>query len=150
MDCQQVRNAILDAFEATSVDATARQRTIDVHVASCPACAAFAARQQALDGRLGALLAPPTLSPAFRAGLRQRMQQDALQTHAQPPRGWMDAMPDILHLASWGVATAAAVVMLPFDSGVTAGVGAMAAAITYLLLMVVRDTIEDLPETYLR
>lgn len=140
MDCQRVQEAILDAFGEPG----ATRHTIDAHVASCPSCAAFAARQRALDARLGALLAPPALSPAFRAGLRQRIRQDA-----QPaPRGWMDAMPDVLHLASWGVATAAGMVLLPFDGVTIAGVGTLAAALSYLLLMVVRETIEDLPETY--
>ena len=145
MTCADVQEKILEAFETTGADAAVRQRTIDAHVASCPACATFAARQRALDARLGASLAPPALSPAFRAGVRQRIRHEAVQ---QAPRGWMDAMPDVLHLASWGVATAAGMKLLPFDAITTAGVGTMAAVVTYLLLMVVREAIEDLPESY--
>ena len=147
MDCLQVQEAILDAFEQRG----ATEHNLDAHIASCPACAAFAARQQALDARLSALFPPPaapTLSPAFRAGLRQRLQREKPVPQAPPRTAWLDAMPDVLHLASWGVATAASVALLPFDAMTIVGVGAAAATVTYVLLIAVRETIEDLPETY--
>lgn len=140
MDCTHVQEAILDAFDETGANA-ARQRTIDAHVASCPACAAFAARQRELDARLAALIASPALSPAFRAGLRQRMQHEP-QPASRRWTGWIEAVPDILHLAGWSAATATAVMLLPFDARAIVGVGAMAAAGTYLLLTAVRETLE--------
>jgi hypothetical protein len=63
MDCRSVEEAILDSLENAGTAGV--QRQIDVHLAGCPACTAFAARQQSVDAQLGGMLVPPELSPVF-------------------------------------------------------------------------------------
>ena len=47
MECRNVEEAILDSLENAVPGGTFPE--IDVHLAGCPACAAFAARQRSVD-----------------------------------------------------------------------------------------------------
>src|SRR5262245_9495352 len=134
MTCDQVRHAVLERLDGGAVDAIDRE--IDHHLTGCPACAAFAAVQTSLDVQLGALLSPPAPSPAFLAELGGRLAP-------QRTRQWLDAMPDILHLASCGVATLVCAILLPFQPSTTAATGIVGTVPTYLLLTAVRSSLEE-------
>lgn len=134
MDCKQAQEEIIESFEnARPVDV---QVEIDAHVADCPACAAFAATQKALDARLGAALIAPEMSPMFRTALRKRIRRETM-------RVWPDWLPDLLHFASCGVVTLFCAFLLPFSVSSILGAGAITTMTTYVLLTVVRVTFED-------
>ena len=134
MECRKAQEEILESFEkARSVDV---QGEIDAHVAACPACADFAARQKTLDARLSTTLTPPEMSPAFRTALRKRIRRETM-------RLWPDWLPDVLHFASCGVATLFCALLLPFGASAILGSGAAATVMTYVLLTAVRISFED-------
>ena len=134
MDCQTVQEHILESFEETTPEAM--QGAVAAHLAGCPRCAAFAARQRTLDARLTTMLVPPEMTPASRLTLRRALRQ-------QPRREWFDATPDILHLAGGALATVVGSVLLPFDASTIVGAGTAATALTYLLLTAVRESFEE-------
>lgn len=144
--CEHVQEAILAWFDEPREGAAVPP--FAAHFASCPSCAAFWERQQALDARLQGALAPPSLSPAFRAALRARLRdapRHVAPQHVTPsvPRAWQDALPDIVHFASFAVATLACAAVLPFDAVATLGAGTLASLLTYVLLTAVRDSLEE-------
>jgi len=134
MECRNVQEAILDSLEAAAPGGTLPE--IDAHLAGCSACSAFAARQSALDIRLGSMLTPPELSPEFRKMLRKRIRRDAVQL-------WADSLPDKLHLLSCGLATVICAAVMPFPAATVLGAGAAATLTTYLVLTAVRNLIES-------
>ena len=134
MDCRKAQEGILESFE--KVGAADVQKEIDAHVADCPVCAGFAARQKTLDARLSTTLKSPEMSPAFRMALRKRIRREKM-------RLWPDWLPDILHFASCGVATLFCARLLPFDASAILGAGAAATLMTYVLLTAVRISFED-------
>jgi anti-sigma factor RsiW len=133
MDCEKVQEEILESFEASSV---AIQWEIDAHLAGCPRCAKFGARQKALDARLSMMLIPPEMSPAFRTALHKRIRRETT-------RLWSDSLPDIVHFVSCGVATLLCAVLLPFDAAMILGSGAAVTVLTYILLTAVRGSFEN-------
>ena len=134
MECRNVQEAILDSLESVTPAGTLRE--IDAHLAGCSACSAFAARQSALDIRLGSMLTPPELSSGFRKMLRQRIRRDAVQL-------WADSLPDKVHFLSCGLATVICAVIMPFPAATVLSVGAGATLTTYLVLTAVRNLIES-------
>jgi predicted anti-sigma-YlaC factor YlaD len=140
MDCQDARERMLQSVDEDRTRPSDIQ--LDAHLAGCSACARFAARQNALDARLSAMLRPPELSPGFRAALRRRIRNDSA-------RLWPAALPEVVHFASCGVATVACAALLPFDGLMTFAVGAAATALSFLLLMAVRDVFEKAEEQLL-
>jgi len=134
MDCRDAQEAILDFLDRAAP--TARPAEVDAHIAGCPACTAFAVRQQALDIRLRGLLVPPETSPAFRPVLRRRIRRETIEL-------WADSLPDKLHLVSCGLATVVCAVVMPFSVASVLTVGATATAATYVLLTAVRNLFES-------
>lgn len=134
MDCEHVREQILESFDDPASAAQARE--IAAHLAGCAACTAFAARQQALDARLTAVFAPAEPSAAWRQALHARRRLETVPT-------WRDSLPDIVHFASCGLATLWGVIALPFEPLTVAGVGTTAAFATYALFTIVRRPFED-------
>ena len=129
MDCERAREEILEMFDGEgSVD-------VGAHLASCKACAEFAARQWALDRELGELFETPALSPGFRATLRQRIRKEV-------PRQWPEALPDLVHLTTCGAATLVCAAALPIDAGAVVGVGAVITVATYLLTLMLRSWLD--------
>lgn len=131
MDCGRAQEAILDGLDEAAWSGEVRE-----HVAGCQACAAFASAQTSLDARLSRTLGTPQLSPRFRATLHARIA-------AERPTWLRDALPDIFHFVSWGVATAAGALFLSLDPSLVLVTGAVTALSTYVLLTVVRSTFED-------
>src|SRR5262249_9148559 len=122
MDCRQAQEEILEMFDGSP------GAQVHEHLASCPACAEFLARQSALDRELAGLLEPPALSPDFRAGLRRRIK-DA------PERLGPEARPAIVPLASCATAPLLCAALLPFAAGPVLAVGTVVTAGSYVLVL---------------
>ena len=131
MDCRKAQEEILESLAGGDVVPD----EIDAHVAACSYCAAFAAKQKALDMRLTIALKLPELSPAFRGILRNRIRRET-------KRLWPEWLPDLVHFASCGLATLACAFLLPFGTPPVLGIGASVTVVTYLLLAVVRISFE--------
>jgi anti-sigma factor RsiW len=136
MDCQELREHILESFEEPP--SAAMQANVDAHLSTCEACARFARVQKMLDAGLSTMLTPPAISPAFRLVLRQRIRWEAA-----PSR--LDTLPDIVHFASFGLATLVCTAILPFSPSAIIGVGTTVALSSYVLLSAVRSSFEDSP-----
>lgn len=134
MDCRKAQEAILESFDDAG-GAEAR-REIHAHLADCPACAEFAARQKTVDARLGRLLTAPEMSPGFRKTLRKRIRREET-------RLWTDSLPDKVHFASCGLATVLCAIFMPFDAAAVLISGTAATVVTYILLAEVRCFFED-------
>jgi hypothetical protein len=130
MDCRTAQEHILEGLDAGALAAE-----LHVHVAACQTCAAFLSAQASLDSRLSRALVSPQLSPRFRVTLRSRM--------AVEHTSWLrDALPDIFHFISWGLATAVCALFLSLDPALVFVTGAATALSTYVLLTVLRSTFE--------
>jgi len=138
MDCWSVEEAILDSLE--NAGTTSVQREIDVHLANCPACTTFAARQQRVDAQLSRLLVPPELSSGFRKALRKRIRREAMQL-------WADSLPEKVHFLSCGFATLMCAVLMPFHPAAVLSAGTAATLVTYLLMTAVRNFFESAEES---
>jgi hypothetical protein len=129
MDCRQAQDELLELLdERPSVNIPER---MNAHLAVCPGCTAFVARQRALDARFGAILTPPELSASFRATVKKRIRRES-------PRIWPDALPDIVHFASCAAATVVCAALLPFAAAPVLAAGGTATVITYLLITAAR------------
>ena len=129
MDCRAAQEEILEMFDG------APSAGIHAHLAGCTECAAFAARQSALDRQLSAAFDPPALTPDFRASLRKRIKQEA-------PRLWPEALPDIVHVASCLLVTVLCAVLLPFGAGPVLGIGVLVTGATYVVILAARLWLE--------
>jgi anti-sigma factor RsiW len=140
MDCKKAQEEILDAcLEQTTSGASGTSRALEAHLSGCPECARFAARQQGLEARLATALVSPPMTSAFRSDLRRKIVREVRSS-------WSDKLPDVVHFASCGVATACCAFLLPFDAATTLGTGAAAALLTYVLLTTVRTSFEDMEQ----
>lgn len=133
MTCVEAEDLLLEALDdAPAVDV---RRALDLHVTSCASCAAFAASMRAMDVRLSAAL-PPLPAPASIAAavrLRQHRERfDALR----------DNLPDIIHFAGCGAATVLSAALLPVEASVTLAVGVAVTCFTYVVMAVVRSSLE--------
>jgi predicted anti-sigma-YlaC factor YlaD len=133
MECERIQTAILATFDG---DSPVVDPVVEAHLAECPACARFAAAQAAIDSRLAASVVTPPMSSDFRRLLRARIGQERVPA-------WREALPDIVHFASWGAATLLCVLVLPLNASVILGGGATAALLTYVVLTVARTSLED-------
>ena len=132
MDCQKLQDLILDSLDDRNA---ALQQRIDAHLATCPACAAFAAQQQLLDSRLRAALSAPVPSARVRAMVRATVRHERTQVRAE-------ALPEFLHLGSCAVAILGCAIYWPAAAAFVVGAGSMVAASSYALLMALRDASE--------
>jgi anti-sigma factor RsiW len=147
MDCERVREALLEQparlARETSVSwdgaGASADEDIPAHLLTCPACAAFAAQQRALDERLARAFAPPALSPSFRPALRARLRRE--RTRAR-----RDALPDIVHFASCGVATLVSAALAPVPAPTILISGATIALGSYVLVSLLSQSFNDLEQ----
>ena len=136
MECHEIQESILDALDrGPSLE---RQRMMEAHASTCAACAQFARRQQILDVTLGSALAPPAMTPMSRPVLRARLRRDAVTARR-------DTLPDVVHFASFGLATLALAWTLPISPSVVASGGLTMALLSYVVLSVIRSSFEDYP-----
>ncbi len=133
MDCQQVQDEILDAFnEPRSADV---QSALDAHVAVCVTCAAFARKQQVLDRHLTTMLVPPRLTSRVRAVVRERARRERQLF-------WSDLLPDALHFASCAVVTMIALLWLPVSAPVVLSIGAIGTVFTHAVLTAFHESLD--------
>jgi anti-sigma factor RsiW len=128
MDCERLRDELLDDPGGNPA-----------HLAECPACAAFAARQRALDADLARVFRPPSLSPSFRPALRARVRRERT-------RAWMEALPDIVHFASCGAATLACAAFAPLAATTVLTSGIAIALGSYVITTALRQSINALEQ----
>ena len=133
MDCTTAQDAIP---EALAIRKPAMNRDLGAHLATCVACASFAARQQALDAHLASALVAPDLSPSFRPALRARI-------HLERRRARLDALPDVVHFTSCALATIVCAVLAPANIAVIVSAGLTAALSTYVPLTILRESLEN-------
>ncbi|HZM62562.1 MAG TPA: hypothetical protein VFB85_22305 [Vicinamibacterales bacterium] len=131
MDCRRVQDTILDSL----IERSALTPAVDEHVASCPACAAFAARQMTIDAGLRNTLVAPHLSARWRAEVRERIDQESRPL-------WRDGLPDVVHFASCGVMTVVSVLILPFNPMTVLAVGAAATLLSHAVLTTMHGTLD--------
>lgn len=134
MDCHDVRDWILESFDQTQVPDPGA--ALERHLAGCLACSSFARAQKMLDDWLGQLLVPPTLSPAFRPVLLERIAQE--RSSSRP-----DSLLELVHFASFGAATLVLAAILPVSPVTVIGVGVAITLAAYVLMSVVRGSFED-------
>lgn len=131
MDCRDVQDAILDAL----IDRGAHMRAVDEHLASCPACVAFAARQRAVDAGLQHAMVAPVISAGLRAAVRERIRHDSSGV-------WRDALPDVVHFASCGAMTVVSALILPFSPMVVLAVGVGATLLSHAALTAMHGSLD--------
>ena len=136
MECHEIQESILDALDGAS--STDERRVIEAHISSCAACAQFAARQLAIDVRLVSALVPPAMPPLSPSTVRARQRPD-------PVTARRDTLPDLVHFASFGLATLALAWTLPISPSIVASGGVTMALISYVVLSVIRSSFEDYP-----
>jgi anti-sigma factor RsiW len=137
MDCEHAQQNILESFfEAIPTDV---QAVVDAHVAGCAACTAFAEKQRALDLGLTARLAPPAMSPRFRARLRERIRHDTRPA-------WPDLLPDAVHFASCGVATLVSLAVLPVSAPVVLAMALAGTFLSHVVLTAAHDSLDGAEE----
>jgi hypothetical protein len=134
LKCDDVQRALLETFGEH--DTASLPPRIADHLTCCEKCAGIAEEQRQLDAALTAALAPPRLSPSFRRALYRRIDAPA-------PSSKSDALPDILHLASCAILTAASASMLPEYAPVIVAAGTIATVMSHLMLAVMRNTLDE-------
>ena len=137
MNCAQAEEYLLDAIDER-LPADVR-RAVDRHVASCAACATFAAQLHAVDTQLSAAL-PSIAAPASIAeGVRRQQRADRRAA-------LVDGLPDLIHLAGCGIATVLSAALLPIDPQVTLAAGVAVTGFTYVVMAVVRSSLESVDQ----
>jgi anti-sigma factor RsiW len=148
MDCERVRETLIEeparlvrAAPDAPPGAESGERADEVarHLATCPACTAFAARQRALDERLARAFAPPALSPSFRPALRARMRRERYRT-------WRDAFPYSVHFASCAAATVACAALAPIDAPTVLASGTAIALGSYVIVSLLLQSLDELEQ----
>jgi hypothetical protein len=134
LKCEDAQRALLGVFDEQ--DVAALEPAVAAHLERCPQCAEIAAEQRELDVTLTAALAPPRLSPSFRAALYDKLD-------AAAPSSKSDALPDILHLASCAILTAVSASLLPDHTPIIVATGTIATVMSYLMLAVMRNSLDE-------
>jgi hypothetical protein len=133
MTCAQAEEHLLDSIDEPL--AAAVQRAVAVHVASCAGCRQFAAQLHAADAKLSMAL-PPVVAPAsIAAAVRHRQREDRRAALA-------GNLPDLIHLSGCAVATILSAVFLPVGAPVTLAAGIAFTCVTYLMMAIVRSSLE--------
>jgi anti-sigma factor RsiW len=133
MTCFEAEELLLESLDESLTAQAAR--SLDGHVAGCAACTAFAARLRSVDTALTAALAPPPLSPLLAPAIRTRQRQERRNAMA-------GSLPDLIHMGGCAVATVLSAVLLPVEASVTLGVGLVFTCVSYVLMIVVRSSLE--------
>jgi anti-sigma factor RsiW len=129
MDHDVVEHLILESFNAPLP--AVEQAELLTHLANCASCAAFEARQRALDSRLSALLPPLSAPGSLRADVVARIEQD-------DRRDWVASLPELLHFVTCGAGTAVCAALVPLDGLTIATAGVAATLAGYALLTTAR------------
>lgn len=138
MDCEQVQDEILEAFNGSrsARHASAHVQTaVESHLAGCVACATFAKKQQLFDRELARVPVPPRLSPHVRVAVHQRARRERRQY-------WSDLLPDAVHFASCAVVTIIALAWLPLSAPVVLGIAGLGTLLTHAVLTAFHESLD--------
>lgn len=135
MTCQSAQELILECLDGHIGEE--QQIRLDSHIAQCVTCRGFQEAQQVLDGALAGQNIAPQLSAAFQSQLARKIR-------VEKRRALQDWIPDMLHLGSGIVATAACFLWLPIAPTTVLTVGATLTLGGYILQTVFRFWLEDL------
>lgn len=116
MNCEQVEELTLEGLPNAEAE---------LHIRSCPRCAAFARVQRELDARLRLALPAPVLRPGFAKKLHRRIRGERLQA-------LVEAYPEVVPLASGIAATALCVGLRPEWAASLMWIGAVATLLAAL------------------
>ena len=133
MTCAQAEEHLLDSIDAPL--AATEQRAVDLHHSSCDGCREFAAQLHAVDAQLSMAL-PPVAAPASIAVAVHRQQ------HEDRRAALAGNLPDLIHLTGCAVATILSAVFLPVEAPVTLATGIAFTCFTYLVMAIVRSSLE--------
>jgi len=137
MHCHEAQELVLDSLDAAvRVEMDAELAS---HLAACAVCRDFVAVQNALDSRLTASIPAPVLPQGFRSELWRGIGRN-------PLRAWPSWLPDAVHVASCGAATAVCALMLPFPGPATLAVGGTVTAVTWFLRTFYQETLDEIGE----
>jgi hypothetical protein len=139
MTCHEAEELLLESFDEAPPPVL--RRALDAHVAGCRQCSAFAAQLRTVDAELTAVLKPPAVPASLAPAIRARVRRERIAAVT-------DNLPDIIHLAGCGLATLVSAALLPFDPPVTIAAGLGFTCVTYVLMAVVRWSIESLDQPY--
>jgi len=134
MDCHAIQERVLERFE--SVLTPQEKEQLDRHLLECPECTEFAALQSHVDVQLHKEIAPPTLSPRFRADLQVRIAQERQAR-------WPHWLPDVAHLVGSATAIGLCTFLLPLPVPIVLGTGALAALGAYSLQTLIVSTLDS-------
>ena len=134
MECRTVQEMILEALDEGTSNVS--NSVLEVHLATCSVCAAFLAKQRAVDQQLSMCFVPPELDPAFRSRLRRRIAQEKTAP-------WWDALPDMIHFATLAAGTLLCASLLPIEPSATMGAGGVLAVLSYVALAALRSAFDD-------
>jgi hypothetical protein len=133
MTCQEAEELLLESFDEPTPPVI--RRALNAHVEGCRGCSAFATQLRAVDTELAAVLKPPAVPATLAPGIHARVRRERIAALAEN-------LPDIIHLAGCGAATALSAALLPFDAAVTAAAGLGFTCVTYVFMAVVRWSLE--------
>jgi anti-sigma factor RsiW len=133
MTCHQAEELLFESFD-DDLGVEAR-RTLDRHLATCDACSALAAQLRTVDARLTAAFPSVLAPPSIAEGVRREQRRERLGA-------LREGLPDVIHLAGCGVATAVSALLLPVEASTTLSVGVAFTCFSYLLMAVVRSSLE--------
>jgi predicted anti-sigma-YlaC factor YlaD len=133
MECERIQEEVLESL--CEPRPAAIQAAIESHLLTCPACAAFAARQARLDAELRVALAAPTLNPRLRAKVRLRIRHE-------PRSVWSDSLLDVVHFASCGIVTIASLIVLPFNPATVLAIAVGATMVSHAVLTAAHGSLE--------
>jgi len=131
--CREAEELLIESFDEPR--SPALRRTLDAHVAGCRECSAFAAQLRAVDVELAAVLTPPAVPATLAPGIRAQVRRERIAALAEN-------LPDIIHLAGCGAATAVSAALLPFDARITIAAGLGFTCVTYVFMALVRWSLE--------
>jgi anti-sigma factor RsiW len=133
MECERIQEDVLESLcepRPATIHAA-----IEAHLLTCPACAAFAARQTRLDADLRTALVAPALSPLVHAAVRRRIRRQAQSL-------WFDWLPDLVHFASCGLVTVVSLVVLPFNPSTVLAFAVGATLVSHAVLTAAYGSLE--------
>jgi hypothetical protein len=134
VNCVDVQRALFEAGDER--DGHPSRDAIIEHVEGCPTCAIIANTQRRVDELLVASLPPPIVSSSCRARLYQQLDAP-LSTFT------VDALPDLLHLASCAALTGYCAIVAPAQASAIVSIGTVVTAATYVLFALLRNTLDE-------
>jgi hypothetical protein len=137
MNCKEAQEQMLESLAEAHPGAATPG--LEAHLAGCEDCRSFRATQLLLDRELTAAISIPTLHPALRAAVLDKIRREPLPV-------WPEFLPDVAHLAGCVCATAVCLSLLPLPAGTVLLAGLAFTATTYVLQTAIGGSLEGWEE----